>query len=74
MAISHKANLARYVGGGDFSVLKERIQIKIEQFYEEQKGSISTTFPVDLLVSNLQGSQLDLGTKLTLKTIAIDVQ
>ncbi|MDQ8200952.1 flotillin-like FloA family protein [Pelagicoccus enzymogenes] len=72
--VTHRVNLARYVGGADLAVLKERISKSVAYFYEENKHAISSVFPLADLEASILESQLDAGTKLTLESVEIKVR
>lgn len=71
VTVSHKVNLARYVGGADFPVLKERINKRIEEFHETKKDTIVSNYPIHDLKLYVVKKSPNVGTKLTLDDIVI---
>lgn len=74
ITVSHRVNLSRYVGGADFPVLKERIIERIEEFYEAKQEAIVSVFPILDLKSHVLEKSLDVGTRLTLDDVEIELQ
>ncbi|MDQ8188525.1 flotillin-like FloA family protein [Pelagicoccus sp. SDUM812002] len=74
ITVSHKVNLHRYVGGADFPILKERIIQRIEEFYESKKEKIASMFPTQDLKSYILEKSPDVGTKLSITDIGIEIQ
>jgi len=74
ITVSHKVNLQRYVGGADFPALKERIIQRIEEFHESKKETIGSMFPTQDLKSYILEKSPDVGNKLTITDIEIELQ
>ncbi len=74
ITVSHKVNLHRYVGGADFPILKQRIIERIEELYDAKKDTIASIFPTGNFKSYIIEKTPDLGTKLTITDIEIEIQ
>lgn len=74
ITVSHKVNLSCYLVGAGFPCLKERFLEKIRQFYETKKDAIHSSFPIHDLKTELLESSLDIGTKLTITDIDIEIK